>query len=97
MGRIVSRVVVWLLMAAAGLYAADWVVWTIGKVAGAGMGTVHVSKMTTATLKKDKVEYYFDGEEDMACPISLFPQYRGGGWETPCWYLKRNPTVTTAF
>jgi hypothetical protein len=95
MGRIVTRILGGLLLLLLVFYACDWAVWMARRLAGAGLGTVTVQKVTSAALKKNKVEFYFDGEEDRTCPVSLFPQFRNGGLETPCWYLRRNPTITT--
>ncbi len=89
MGRILLRVLVGLLAALATIYVADWAIWRARVAGGGGMGSVVVSRMIVTSLKGNKVGYYPDGSDTVACSKSLFPQAGGGA----CWWVERHREV----
>lgn len=89
MKRLLGRVLLAAVIAAAALYAGDWVVWRVRVAMGTGMGRTHVSRIQVAALKGNKEEYYWDGEADVDCSRSLFPEAGAGA----CWWLERHKTV----
>ena len=97
MARLLLRTIAGLLLLLALFYAADWAVWRVRSARGAGMDEVSVSRVSVATLKGSKEEYYFDGNSTLTCPRSLLPMPTAQGWMTPCWYLRRNRTVLTHY
>jgi hypothetical protein len=92
--RILFRIIAGLLLGFAVVYAADWIVW---RMRGAGMDEVSISRVSVATLKRDREEYYFDGNITLTCARSLLPPVTPQGWLTPCWYLRRHRTVETHY
>ena len=71
------------------IYPADWLIWKAQTLFGSGMASVQVSHVTTAALKGNKLEYYSDGTDTVACSRSLFPQ----GGSSACWWLRRHPQI----
>ncbi len=61
------------------------------------MDEVTVSRVSVATLKSSKEEYYFDGTDTLPCTRSLFPLPAAEGWGMPCWWLRRHRNVETRF
>jgi hypothetical protein len=55
------------------------------------------TSVSVATLKRNREEYYFDGDVAMTCSRSLLPMVSAQGRMTPCWYLRRNRTVVTHY
>jgi hypothetical protein len=92
--RILFRIAAGFILALAVAYAADWIVW---RMRGAGTEDVSVSKVSVASLKRNREEYYFDGDTTFTCARSLLPPVTAQGWLTPCWYLRRYPTLETHF
>jgi hypothetical protein len=86
MKRILGRTVVALIAALAVLYVGDSVVWRIRVATGGGMGKVTVSNMTALPLKDNKEEYFWNGNSDVDCSRSIFPQAGAGA----CWWLQRH-------
>ncbi|AFL90263.1 hypothetical protein Terro_4056 [Terriglobus roseus DSM 18391] len=93
MARIVIRIIAGLLLLPVLFYAADWAVWRVRIARGNGMDEVAVTSVSIATLKRDREEYYFDGDITLACPRSVLPMLTDRGVMSPCWYLRRNHTV----
>jgi hypothetical protein len=89
MRRILVRVAVGLLVAAALVYLGDWAVWRVRVGMGGGMGKATVSVFVVAPLKGGKEEYYYQGTNDVDCSRSMFPQGGSGA----CWWLARNKVV----
>ena len=87
------RCLMWLVFIGVASYPLDWGVWKIRVAMGGGMGQVQVSQMTAAELKGGKETYYFDGTSVVDCSRSLFPQAGAGA----CWWMRRNPVVTTRY
>jgi len=87
--RILGRMVIGLIVALAVLYVGDWAVWRVRVAMGGGMGKVTVTSMTAVTLKNNKEEHFWNGNEDQDCSRSIFPQAGGGA----CWWLKRHNVV----
>lgn len=86
MGRLIRRILLGLVIAAAAFYAGDWAVWRIRMASGTGMGRVEVDRIQVAALKGNKEEYYADGTADVDCSRSLFPQ----GGANACWWMERH-------
>ena len=95
--RIVIRMFVAVAVLAFAVYAADFAVWRVRVVRGSGMDAVVVSRVSIASLKSSKEEYYFDGTDTMPCTRSLLPPPGAGGWGTPCWWLLRHRQVVTRY
>jgi hypothetical protein len=89
MGRILGRLLLLLLIAAAALFAGDWAVWRIRVARGGGMGQLQVSRIQVAPLKGNKEEYYSDGAAEVDCSRSIFPQAGAGA----CWWLARHNVI----
>ena len=89
--RLSVRAVGWLIVAAALAYPMDWVVWKLR--GSAGMAELPMAQMTSAPLKGNKTEFYYDGEITVDCSRSLFPE----GSASPCWYLRRHPEMITQY
>lgn len=83
------RIVVLLLLISAAAYTVDWAVWSVRQHAGAGYGSVKVSRFVVAQLKGNKVEYYPDGSGEERCSHALF----GQGGVSACWWMARHPVV----
>ncbi len=78
-------------------YAADYAQWKVRSASGQGAGRVTVSRVSVASLKGSKEEYYFDGTDVLPCTRSLLPMPGGDGWGTPCWWLTRHRQVVTRY
>jgi hypothetical protein len=94
------RIIHWIVRGAVAIFAialliypADWLVWKVQTLFGAGMGSVQVSHVTIAELKGNKEEYYPDGSDTAACSRSLFPQ----GGNSACWWLRRHPQIVERY
>jgi hypothetical protein len=70
-------------------YPADWALWRIRTALGRGEDSVQVEQLTVAELKGNKEEYYPDGNAQVPCSRSLFPE----GGNSACWWLRRHSTV----
>ena len=88
MWRLLRR---WLLRVAVGLavafvatYIGDWAVF---KLRGSPTAKVTVNRYLTVPLKGRKLEFDYQGTQDVPCSRSLFPQ----GGRSTCWQLRRNP------
>jgi hypothetical protein len=88
MRRWVERIFLFLLIAGAGSYLADWAVF---KMRGSPLAKVTISHYIQVPLKGDAVEFDYQGTFDVDCSVSLFPQ---AGF-TPCWKLRRHPNQGT--
>lgn len=91
MARIVARAVMGLLMLAAGIWAADWLIWQGRALAGGGYKVITVSRFVVAPLKGHKEEYYPDGNIEIRCTQSLLPEGLPQIGGKPCWWVERNP------
>ena len=87
--RWLVRVVAGLAVLTAVVFLVDWGVWEVRVARGSGMGTVVVYQVVVAPLKGGKEEYYSDGQAEVSCSRSLFPQAGSGA----CWWLRRHTTV----
>ena len=87
--KLLSRVLLGFLLCAGLLYVGDWAVWTMKMARGEGMGKVTVSRLQVAVLKGNKEEYFPDGNEEVACSRSLFPQ----AGDAACWWLARHRVI----
>jgi hypothetical protein len=97
MVRILLRVVGVMVAAAVLFYIADSLMWQQKLSKNQGFEQVKVSRVSVATLKGNKEEYYFDGTDTARCSVSTLPMITNGGWSTPCWYLKKHHTVETRY
>jgi hypothetical protein len=86
-----------LLVAVLLFYAVDYAAWRVRSTHGNGMDSVVVSRVSVATLKGNKEEYYFDGTDTMPCTRSLLPPPLAIGWGTPCWWLRGHRQVVTRY
>ena len=77
----------WLVTAAAVLYAGDWIVLRIRMARGTAFSTVQVDQLLASPLKGNKVEYDYMGTVAQPCVRSIFPHDS----DVPCWWLKRHP------
>lgn len=91
--RILGEAAKYLLITFAILYALDWTIFEIRRVAGTGMGTVTVEQYLSTSLKGNKAEYDYLGTANQNCSRSLLPQYALSAWNTPCWWLEGHKTV----
>lgn len=89
MRRILGGTVVGLIVALAALYVGDCAVWRVRMAMGAGMGKVTVANMTSVPLKNNKEEYFWNGNSEVDCSRSFFPQAGAGA----CWWLTRHKVV----
>lgn len=87
--KLLSRVVLGLFFGVGLLFLADWAVWKVKTVHGDGMGQMTVGRLQVVALKGNKEEYFPDGNEDVACSRSIFPQAGNG----PCWWLARHRVI----
>jgi hypothetical protein len=90
-GRIVARMLLWVVAAGAVVWAADWAVWQARVLAGGGYGVVSVDRFVVAPLKNNKEEYYPDGGMDVRCTRSVLPEGFPQAGAQPCWWVKRHP------
>jgi hypothetical protein len=90
--RKLRRVLKYLIIVLAILYAADWAVFAVRLISGGGMGSVTVARFLKTSLKGEKVEYDYLGTADQTCSQTLFPQYAASAWNSPCWWLARHKT-----
>ncbi len=91
MGRVLARVLMWVMAVAAGLYASDWLVWQGRMLRGRGYGVVSVDRIVVAPLKNNKEEYYPDGRVEVRCTQSALPQGFPQAGGKPCWWIERHP------
>lgn len=85
--RLTVRSAIAILLIALAAYPLDFAVWRIRVAFGGGMDQVEVTQLTSAALKGNKTEFYYDGRQTVDCSRSLFPQ---GGVEA-CWWQRRHP------
>ena len=76
-------------VAAMALYMGDWAVWRIRVARGGGMDQVQRTEVQVASLKGNKLEYYYGGQWMATCSKSIFPQAGEGA----CWWIKRHREV----
>ena len=77
------------LLVAGLLYMGDWALWKWRMAHGTGMGQMTVGRLQVADLKGNKEEYFPDGNEQVDCSRSLFPQAGDGA----CWWLVRHRVI----
>lgn len=84
-----------LLIVAAVLYVSDWLIY---KLRGSPRDTVTVSLFVSASLKNEKQEIDYIGQEQWTCTRSLFPfpPYQQNQ-SSPCWYLRTHTNQTTTY
>lgn len=87
--KLLSRCLLGILFGIGLIYAGDWAVWKVNMAHGKGMGQMTVGRLQVATLKGNKEEYFPDGNEDVTCSRSLFPQAGEGS----CWWLARHRVI----
>ena len=97
MVRLLVRCVVVLVGLALVIYIADAVTWRVKLAHGKGTDQVKVTRVSVATLKSSKEEYYFDGVDTMECTRSMLPPPTASGWGTPCWWLRGHHQVVTRY
>jgi hypothetical protein len=81
-----KRVLIIVVIAAAVLYAADFLSLRFGIPARNAVGSVTVHTFYSVKLKNGKTEFDYAGDHDVGCTNSLLPQY---GMK-PCWYAVRH-------
>jgi hypothetical protein len=91
--RLVARMLMWVVVAAAAFWVADWLVWQGRSIAGGGYGSVTVGRFVVAPLKNHKEEYYPDGSVEVRCTRSLLPEGLPQIGGRPCWWVERHPVV----
>ncbi len=95
--RVLLRTLLVIVCVAVLLYIADSVMWQVKLSHGKGFDTVEVMRVTVATLKSKKEEYYYDGKDTVQCSNSYLPMISSQGMVTPCWYLKTHRLVRTDY
>lgn len=95
--RLFARIAGGLLVAMLLVYLADFTVWRIRLAHGSGMDTVQVTRVSVATLKAGKEEYYFEGSDMQTCTRSVLPPLIAEGFQPPCWWLARHPQSETRY
>ncbi|MEK6398290.1 MAG: hypothetical protein V4734_09410 [Terriglobus sp.] len=93
MGRLLLRIATTALVIAFAIIAVDEIVWRIRMAHGNGTDEVTVTQVTAVQLKRNREEYYFDGDITITCARSLLPVFTSSGWMPTCWYLNRHHTV----
>ncbi len=95
MMRLLRTSAVWLLIAAAALYAGDWLVF---KLRGSPTDRITVSLFVSAPLKNNKQEIDYLGQEEWSCAKTLFPQLPYAEDQSiPCWYLRKHTNQVTTY
>ena len=97
MVRILVRMFAGIIVLALLFYAADYGVWRMRLVRGNGTDFVTVSRVSVASLKGNKEEYYFDGRDVLPCTRSLLPPPTADGWGMPCWWMRGHRQVITRY
>ena len=87
--KLLSQCLLGLLLVAGLLYVGDWAVWKVKMAHGTGMGQMTVGRLQVAALKGNKEEYFPDGNEEVECSRSLFPQ----AGDEACWWLARHRVI----
>lgn len=87
--KLLRNVILGLFVGAGLLYIGDWAMWKVKTAHGGGMGQMTVGRLQVATLKGNKEEYFPDGNEDVACSRSIFPQ---AGVDA-CWWLAQHRVI----
>jgi hypothetical protein len=84
-----------LLIAAAVLYSADWLMY---KLRGSPTDKITVSLFVSAPLKNEKQEIDYIGQEQWSCTRTLFPfpPYQQNQ-SSPCWYLRKHTNQVTTY
>ena len=95
--RILIRTASGLLLATLLFCVADYAAWRVRSAHGNGADSVVISRVSVATLKGNKEEYYFDGTDILPCTRSLLPPPTAAGWGTPCWWMRRHRQVVTHY
>lgn len=88
MERILSRIVICVLVAAAVAYVADWGVLRVRMSRQTAFSSVQVDQFVAASLKGNKEDYYYAGTLQQECVRSIFPHAA----DVPCWWLRRHAT-----
>jgi hypothetical protein len=95
MMRYLRVAVVALLITAAVLYVGDWLVF---KLRGSPKDTLTVSLFVSASLKNEKQEIDYIGQEQWSCTHTLFPfPPFEKSQSSPCWYLRQHTNQTTTY
>jgi hypothetical protein len=97
MARILLRVLGGFFVLVLLLVAADVLLWKHAVSAGNGLDNVVVTRVTVATLKGSKEEYYFDGTSTVQCSRSTLPMPAAAGWYEPCWWQRTHRQVVTRY
>ncbi len=84
--RLAKRIALWLLLAAALAWPADYAIWSLR---GSPTQQLTVTRFVVAPLKGGKEEYYPDGTTQALCSQSLFTETG----QSPCWQLTRHRTT----
>lgn len=86
MERILARIAICVLAAAAAVYAADWGVLRVRMSRHTAFSSVPVDQFVAASLKGNKQDYYFAGTTQLECVRAIFPHAS----DLPCWWLRRH-------
>ncbi len=79
-----------LLVAAVVIFLVDAAVFRVRMARGAGIQSQQVDQFLKTPLKGGKMELDYLGTVPENCAVALLPQYVGGQWMTPCWWLKKH-------
>jgi hypothetical protein len=74
--------------------AGDAIVW---RLRGEPAAEQEVSRVTVASMKRNKEEYFFDGSDTVPCAVSITPQRQQAQWLPPCWWLLRHRNIVTRY
>jgi hypothetical protein len=85
--RVLRRVLLGAVIAAAALYVGDYALLRYRMAAGRGaLGAVEVDRFISIQKKANRTEFRYDGTETQACVNALLPH---AGYPA-CWYLRRH-------
>ena len=88
--RMIYKLVGYLAIGLLILFAIDWSVFAVRRIAGGGLGTVAVDQFVAGSLKGNKTEFDYIGTVNQSCSQTVFPQYASSQWNPPCWWLRRH-------
>jgi len=88
--RLATAAVVVIAMFGA-IYVGDYAVLRFRAARNVALGKVTVYRYYAIQKKANKVEYVFQGAEDVTCVHALFPHMS----YSPCWYVERHTEKRT--
>lgn len=86
MRTIVKHAAVAVLLVLVAVYAGDWLVYRYRRASGTVLDSVQVNQFMSVSLKGQKEEFDYLGQERVECVRTLLP------WTGlyPCWWVRRH-------